>query len=69
MGNYDPYDLGQNFSALFPPEYYVDYLHTPAVMKQIGAKSNYSECPDAPYYHVINTGDVCILAVTRPPSY
>jgi len=68
MGNYDPYDLQQNSSALFPPEYYVDYLHTPAVMKQIGAESNYGECPDAPYYRVINTGDVHILTVTRLPS-
>ncbi|KAG1757895.1 Alpha/Beta hydrolase protein [Suillus lakei] len=57
MNSYDPYDLRQNSSALFPPEYYVDYLHEKHVMKKIGAEVMYDKCPDAPYYQFINTGD------------
>ncbi|KAG6326546.1 hypothetical protein ID866_12543 [Astraeus odoratus] len=57
IGNYDPYDLRQNSSALFPPEYYVNYLQTPAIQKQIGAETKYSECSSKPYDLVINTGD------------
>jgi hypothetical protein len=43
----DPYDIRQPGSALFPPETYVNYISDPAIMKAIGAKSNYSECSDA----------------------
>ncbi|TVY88036.1 Carboxypeptidase S1 [Lachnellula willkommii] len=43
----DPYDIRQPGSAPFPPETYVNYLSDPAVLKAIGAKTNYSECSDA----------------------
>ncbi|TVY19574.1 Carboxypeptidase S1 [Lachnellula arida] len=43
----DPYDIRQPGSAPFPPETYVNYLNDPAVLKAIGAKTNYSECSDA----------------------
>jgi hypothetical protein len=58
VGNRDPYDLRQNSSALFPPEFYVNYLHTAAVKSKIGAKTQYQECPDAPYNLFVATGDV-----------
>ncbi|KAG6380261.1 Alpha/Beta hydrolase protein [Boletus reticuloceps] len=57
IGNRDPYDLRQNSSALFPPEYYVTYLTNPEVMSMIGAESTYQECPDAPYELFVKTGD------------
>ncbi|KAL4071737.1 Alpha/Beta hydrolase protein [Scleroderma yunnanense] len=57
MGNYDPYDLRQNSSALYPPEYYLTYLSIPAVMKRIGAESQYNECADAPYNLIYDAGD------------
>ncbi|KIO02628.1 hypothetical protein M404DRAFT_147747 [Pisolithus tinctorius Marx 270] len=57
IGDYDPYDLRQNSSALFPPEYYVKYLSIESVKKQIGAETTYKECPNRPYFKIINTGD------------
>ncbi|KAG6380284.1 Alpha/Beta hydrolase protein [Boletus reticuloceps] len=57
VGNLDPYDLRQNSSALFPPEYYVTYLTNPEVMNAIGAETTYQECPDAPYELFVKTGD------------
>ncbi|KAF8128592.1 Alpha/Beta hydrolase protein [Boletus edulis] len=57
VGNLDPYDLRQNSSALFPPEYYVTYLTNPEVMSAIGAETTYQECPDAPYELFVKTGD------------
>jgi len=57
VGNYDPYDLRQNSTAAFPPEYYVTYLQTPAIQKKIGAQVTYEECPNPPYYKMIDTGD------------
>ncbi|KAG2071395.1 alpha/beta-hydrolase [Suillus decipiens] len=57
VGNYDPYDLRQNLSALFPPEYYVDYLNKEDVMKKIGAQVEYVECPNAPGDEFAKTGD------------
>ncbi|KAG2123140.1 Alpha/Beta hydrolase protein [Suillus cothurnatus] len=57
IGNYDSYDLRQNSSALFPPEYYVDYLLRKDVMEKIGAYVKYEECPDPPYEKFIKTGD------------
>ncbi|EGO26845.1 hypothetical protein SERLADRAFT_360894 [Serpula lacrymans var. lacrymans S7.9] len=57
IGNYDPYDLRQNSSALFPPEYYVNYLHKTDVMDKIGAETTYYECPDPPYLLFEKTGD------------
>ena len=63
VGNRDADDLRQNSSALFPPEYYVDYLGNPEVMNKIGAESTYQECPDAPYELFVKTGDVCCLGL------
>ncbi|KAI6165271.1 Alpha/Beta hydrolase protein [Pisolithus thermaeus] len=57
MGNYDPYDLRQNSSALFPPEYYINYLSIESVKEQIGAETTYEECPNKPYFKIIKTGD------------
>ncbi|KDQ60279.1 hypothetical protein JAAARDRAFT_205260 [Jaapia argillacea MUCL 33604] len=57
VGDRDSDDLRQNASALFPPEYYVNYLSLPSVMESIGAETQYGECPDAPYYLFTNTGD------------
>ncbi|KAG1848595.1 Alpha/Beta hydrolase protein [Suillus tomentosus] len=48
-GNYDGYDIRQNSSGLFPPEYYVHYLHKEDVMKKIDAQVKYEECSDVPY--------------------
>ncbi len=60
VGNYDPYDLRQNSTAAFPPEYYVNYLQSPTIKAQIGANTTYQECPNAPYNKFITTGDVHI---------
>ncbi|KAH7910406.1 Alpha/Beta hydrolase protein [Hygrophoropsis aurantiaca] len=57
VGDRDSYDLRQNSSALFPPEYYVHYLRKKHVMKKIGAMVRYDECPDAPYKLFVKTGD------------
>ncbi|KAJ3812590.1 alpha/beta-hydrolase [Lentinula aff. lateritia] len=53
----DSDDLRQNSSALFPPEYYVDYLQQASIQSAIGAEAKYSECPDAPYELFTKTGD------------
>jgi hypothetical protein len=60
VGDYDSYDIRQNSSALFPPEYYMYYLRKEDVMKKIGAQVKYEECPNAPYEQFVKTGDVCI---------
>jgi carboxypeptidase C (cathepsin A) len=57
VGDRDPNDLRQNSSALFPPEYYVNYLSIPEVVSKIGAETTYEECPDAPYELFLKTGD------------
>ncbi|KAK7052066.1 Alpha/Beta hydrolase protein [Favolaschia claudopus] len=58
VGNRDPYDLRQDSSEAFPPEYYVNYLGLSSVTTAIGATSSkYSECPDAPYELFARTGD------------
>ncbi|KAF8352038.1 Alpha/Beta hydrolase protein [Amanita rubescens] len=41
----------------FPPEYYVNYLHSSTVKAQIGANTTYQECPNAPYNKFVTTGD------------
>lgn len=58
MGDRDSDDLRQNSSALFPPEFYLNYLALPDVKAQIGAESNYSECANAPDRLFERTGDV-----------
>ncbi|KAG2095727.1 Alpha/Beta hydrolase protein [Suillus discolor] len=57
VDDYDPYDIRQNSSAPFPPEYYVDYLNKKDVMAKIGAEVPYDECPTKPYHKFIKTGD------------
>ncbi|KAJ7034608.1 alpha/beta-hydrolase [Mycena alexandri] len=58
VGNLDPYDLRQSSAAAFPPEYYVNFLGIASVKTAIGATSStYSECPDAPFEKIENTGD------------
>ncbi|KAJ7285316.1 alpha/beta-hydrolase [Mycena rebaudengoi] len=59
VGDYDPNDLRQqkNSTALFPPEYYVDYLAIPEVMTRIGAESSYQRCADGPFEMFAATGD------------
>ncbi|KIM43509.1 hypothetical protein M413DRAFT_68801 [Hebeloma cylindrosporum] len=57
VGDRDSDDLRQNSSALFPPEFYVNYLHTPAIQNKIGAETRYQECPDAPFNLFVTTGD------------
>ncbi|KAG1889392.1 Alpha/Beta hydrolase protein [Suillus subluteus] len=54
---YDQNDLRQNSSALFPPEYYVDYLREKHVMKKIGAEVKYEECANALMEQFAKTGD------------
>ncbi|KAJ6625126.1 alpha/beta-hydrolase [Mycena sp. CBHHK59/15] len=44
VGNRDSDDLRQNSSALFPPEYYLNYLALTDVKTQIGAETTYQEC-------------------------
>ncbi|TVY90827.1 Carboxypeptidase S1 [Lachnellula willkommii] len=57
VGDFDVYDIREPSNDPYPPETYVDYLQTASVVKAIGAKSTYSECPDAPYEKFANTGD------------
>lgn len=58
IGNRDVDDLRQNSSALFPPEFYLNYLAEPSVKAKIGATSVYGECPDPPFELFVTTGDV-----------
>ncbi|KAK7530742.1 putative carboxypeptidase S1 [Phyllosticta citribraziliensis] len=55
--DFNVYDVRLSANAVDPPETYVDYLARSDVKKAIGAKSNYSECPDAAYYKFSSTGD------------
>lgn len=58
IGDRDAYDLTQNSTSAFPPEYYVKYLNREDVVSAIGAESSYYECPDGPYNKFVTTGDV-----------
>ncbi|KAF8574796.1 alpha/beta-hydrolase [Ramaria rubella] len=57
IGNRDDDDLRQNSSALFPPEFYVNFLGLPEIKTKIGATSTYGECPDPPFELFEKTGD------------
>lgn len=57
VADFDVYDIRAPSNDPNPPETYVSYLQSSAVVKAIGAKSTYSECPDAPYEKFANTGD------------
>lgn len=58
VGDRDSYDLRQNASSPFPPEYYVKYLADASVLKKIGAISTYTECSDPVNNDFSKTGDV-----------
>ena len=55
--NFDVYDIREPSNDPYPPETYVTYLQSSAVVKAIGAKSIYQECPNAPYNKFSTTGD------------
>jgi hypothetical protein len=55
--NFDVYDIREPSNDPYPPETYVNYLQSSAVVSAIGAKSTYTECPDAPYEKFAGTGD------------
>ncbi|OCK87501.1 carboxypeptidase S1, CPD-S1 [Cenococcum geophilum 1.58] len=55
--DFDVYDIREPSDDPYPPETYVTYLRSSAVVKAIGAKSTYQECPNAPYNKFSTTGD------------
>jgi carboxypeptidase C (cathepsin A) len=55
--DFDAYDVRSGRDDPNPPETYVSYLQSSAVVKAIGAKSTYAECPNAPYTKISDTGD------------
>jgi carboxypeptidase C (cathepsin A) len=56
-GNFDVYDVRAPSNDPEPPETYANYLQSSSVVKAIGAKSTYQECPDGPYNKFSSTGD------------
>jgi carboxypeptidase C (cathepsin A) len=56
-GDWDVYDIRQPSNDPYPPETYATYLTSSAVVKAIGAKSSYTECPNGPYSKFSSTGD------------
>lgn len=57
LADFDVYDIRAPSKDPFPPETYLTYLQTPAVMAAIGAQTTYGECPEAPYNKFIASGD------------
>jgi carboxypeptidase C (cathepsin A) len=57
VANFDVYDIREPSNDPYPPETYVSYLQSSAVMSAIGAQSTYAECPDAPYEKFASSGD------------
>ncbi|MCJ1475710.1 hypothetical protein MMC13_004373 [Lambiella insularis] len=55
--NFDVYDVREPSNDPYPPATYSSYLTQASVVKAIGAKSTYQECPSAPYNKFANTGD------------
>ncbi|KAL8812102.1 MAG: hypothetical protein Q9223_005209 [Gallowayella weberi] len=55
--DFDVYDIRSPANDPNPPQTYVNYLKSSAVMKAIGAQSTYQECPNAPYQNFAATGD------------
>ncbi|KAH8886329.1 carboxypeptidase-like protein S1 [Thozetella sp. PMI_491] len=55
--DFDVYDIREPSNDPYPPETYVTYLQSSAVVKAIGAQTTYGECPDAPYNKFASTGD------------
>jgi carboxypeptidase C (cathepsin A) len=57
MADFDVYDVREPSQDPYPPSTYSTYLTKSSVMKAIGAKQTYQECPDGPYNKFANTGD------------
>ena len=57
VANFDVYDIREPSNDPYPPETYVSYLQSAAVVKAIGAQSTYSECANAPGNKFSATGD------------
>ena len=55
--DFDVYDIRQPSNDPFPPKTYSTYLTDPSVVKAIGAKSKYQECPTGILQMFNNTGD------------
>lgn len=55
--DFDVYDIRAPSDDPNPPDTYVKFLQSPAVMKAIGARQTYQECPDAPYDKMQTSGD------------
>ncbi|KAL1845824.1 hypothetical protein Plec18170_009530 [Paecilomyces lecythidis] len=55
--DFDVYDVREPSNDPYPPATYSSYLKQPDVVKDIGAKSTYQECPDAAYSKFQGTGD------------
>ncbi|OIW31437.1 carboxypeptidase-like protein S1 [Coniochaeta ligniaria NRRL 30616] len=55
--DFDVYDVRAPSNDPNPPETYVTYLQSSSVVKAIGAKSTYAECPNVPYQKISSTGD------------
>ncbi|KAI4177768.1 MAG: hypothetical protein LQ343_000232 [Gyalolechia ehrenbergii] len=56
-GDFDVYDIRSPSNDPNPPQTYVSYLQSSAVVQAIGAKTTYQECPNAPYQKFSATGD------------
>ncbi|KAH8689543.1 putative carboxypeptidase S1 [Talaromyces proteolyticus] len=55
--DFDPYDVREPSNDPYPPSTYSTYLTDSSVVKAIGAKSTYQECPNGPYNKFSSTGD------------
>lgn len=70
VADFDVYDIREPSNDPYPPQTYVSYLQSSAVMTAIGAKSTYAECPNAPYQKFASTGDgTSPLSLPLPSSY
>ncbi|KAL5366569.1 Alpha/Beta hydrolase protein [Aspergillus floccosus] len=56
-GDFDVYDIREPSNDPYPPKTYSTYLSNPTVVKAIGARTNYQECPNGPYNKFASTGD------------
>ena len=65
IGNRNGFDLRQDYSALFSPKYYQNYLSIPEVVSKIGAKTTYKEISGAAYNLFDATGDVTFIWISR----
>lgn len=56
-GDWDVYDIREPSNDPYPPSTYSTYLSNPSVVKAIGARTSYQECPNGPYNKFASTGD------------